>query len=187
MTDVPSDLKAVSPYLARARELTKAEPVIAYWCAPTTSFSPHLVPSLPFDADPPPPALLMRTGTFYALQQAMSLGSKAPESQTFLLGLMDQLEEVRRDSHSVALGRWGVLTSLSACPPCVAVQSKAANQHNEAFTDDVAASAYIENFGLKLFSQADNEDRKGKATRRASALVLPQEALALTPGHGRAG
>ena len=39
MADVPSDLKAVSPYLARARELTRAEPVIAYWCA--SSPLPH--------------------------------------------------------------------------------------------------------------------------------------------------
>ena len=28
----PTDLKAVAPYLARAKELTVAEPVIAYWC-----------------------------------------------------------------------------------------------------------------------------------------------------------
>ncbi|KPV77422.1 uncharacterized protein RHOBADRAFT_51277 [Rhodotorula graminis WP1] len=113
MADVPSDLKAVSPYLARARELTKAEPVIAYWC------------------------------TFHALQQAMSLRSSAPESQAFLISLMDQLEE-----------------------------SKAANASNEAFTDDLAASAYIENFGLKLFSQADNEDRKSKATRLTARKFL---------------
>ncbi|BGP39094.1 hypothetical protein JCM10450v2_003046 [Rhodotorula kratochvilovae] len=110
---VPHDLKAVAPYLARAHELAKAEPVIAYWC------------------------------TFYALQQAMSLGSKDPESQGFLLGLMDKLEE-----------------------------AKAANLQNEAFTDDVAASAYVENFGLKLFSQADNEDRKGKATRLTARKFL---------------
>lgn len=54
-------------------------------------------------------------------------------------------------------------------------QTKAANANEDAFTDDVAAAAYIENFGLKLFSQADNEDRKAKATRfvpaRASALL----------------
>lgn len=28
----PADLKVVAPYLARAKELTVAEPVIAYWC-----------------------------------------------------------------------------------------------------------------------------------------------------------
>ncbi|GAA6046436.1 hypothetical protein JCM3770_004923 [Rhodotorula araucariae] len=110
---VPTSLKAVSPYLARAHELAKAEPVIAYWC------------------------------TFYALQQAMSLGAKDPESQGFLLDLMDKLEE-----------------------------TKAANLQNEAFTDDVAAAAYVENFGLKLFSQADNEDRRGKASRLTARKFL---------------
>lgn len=32
-------------------------------------------------------------------------------------------------------------------------------------TEDAAAAAYIENFALKIFAQADNEDRTGKATR----------------------
>jgi vacuolar protein sorting-associated protein VTA1 len=36
---------------------------------------------------------------------------------------------------------------------------------NEAVTEDAAAAAYIENFALKIFAQADNEDRTGKATR----------------------
>lgn len=29
---VPAELKAISPYLARATELENAEPVISYWC-----------------------------------------------------------------------------------------------------------------------------------------------------------
>ncbi|BGP07131.1 hypothetical protein JCM10049v2_002961 [Rhodotorula toruloides] len=110
---VPTELKPVSPYLARAHELAKAEPVISYWC------------------------------TYYALQQGMSLRTKDAESQAFMLGLMDKLEEM-----------------------------KAQHTSNDAFTDDVAAAAYIENFGLKLFSQADNEDRKGKATRLTARKFL---------------
>jgi hypothetical protein len=35
------------------------------------------------------------TGTYHALQQAMSIGSQSQESQVFLLGLMDKLEAVR--------------------------------------------------------------------------------------------
>ncbi|GEM08450.1 late endosometo vacuole transport-related protein [Rhodotorula toruloides] len=101
---VPTALKPVSSYLARAHELAKAEPVIAYWC------------------------------TYYALQQGMSLRTTDNESQAFMLALMDKLEEM-----------------------------KAQNTTNDAFTDDIAAAAYIENFGLKLFSQADNEDRKAAA------------------------
>jgi len=42
---------------------------------------------------------------------------------------------------------------------------KGENADNDAVTEDAAASAYIENFGFKIFSTADNEDRKGKATR----------------------
>jgi vacuolar protein sorting-associated protein VTA1 len=49
---------------------------------------------------------------------------------------------------------------------------KAENEDNEAVTDDGAASAYIENFGLKIFATADNEDRKGKSTRSVSLLDL---------------
>jgi len=33
-------------------------------------------------------------GTYFALQQAMTLGAKDPESQTFLFALMDRLEAV---------------------------------------------------------------------------------------------
>ncbi|GAA5975192.1 hypothetical protein JCM11641_004389 [Rhodosporidiobolus odoratus] len=110
---LPPDLKLISPYLARAQELHTAEPIISYWC------------------------------TYYALQQAMSIGSSAPDSQTFLLGLMDQLEAV-----------------------------KAENADNEAFTSDPVASAYIENFGLKIFAVADGEDRKGKASRVTARKFL---------------
>ncbi|GJN89756.1 hypothetical protein Rhopal_002745-T1 [Rhodotorula paludigena] len=110
---VPQELKAISPYLARANELAKPEPVISYWC------------------------------TYYALQQAMSVRAQDPESQAFLLSLMDKLEE-----------------------------TKAAHSSNEAITDDIAAAAYVENFGLKIFSQADNEDRKGKATRLTARKFL---------------
>ncbi|GAA6041871.1 hypothetical protein JCM8097_004519 [Rhodosporidiobolus ruineniae] len=110
---VPSALKPIAPYLARAHELSTAEPVISYWC------------------------------TYFALQQAMSIGAGDGESQAFLLGLMDKLEA-----------------------------AKAANEGNEAFTDDAAAAAYVENFGLRLFSQADNEDRQGKASRLTARKFL---------------
>ncbi|GAA5823692.1 hypothetical protein JCM11251_000728 [Rhodosporidiobolus azoricus] len=110
---IPPDLKPIAPYLTRAQELASAEPVISYWC------------------------------TYYALQQAMSIGSQDPESQTYLFGLMDKLEAL-----------------------------KAEHSNNDAFTDDAAASAYVENFGLKLFSQADNEDRHGKASRLTARKFL---------------
>lgn len=33
MAAVPADLKPISAYLARAGELAKADPAIAYWCS----------------------------------------------------------------------------------------------------------------------------------------------------------
>ena len=44
-------------------------------------------------------------------------------------------------------------------------QTKAELAGNDAVTDDLAAAAYVENFALKIFGQADNEDRTAKATR----------------------
>lgn len=36
---------------------------------------------------------------------------------------------------------------------------------NEAVTNEVAGAAYVENFALKVFLGADNEDRAGKASK----------------------
>lgn len=65
MTTVPAELKPISAFVARANELAKAEPVVAYWC------------------------------TYYAVQTGMTLGAKGAESNAFLFALMDKLELVR--------------------------------------------------------------------------------------------
>jgi len=36
---------------------------------------------------------------------------------------------------------------------------------NDAIDDENASAAYVESFALKVFNVADNEDRKGQATR----------------------
>ena len=36
---------------------------------------------------------------------------------------------------------------------------------NDAIDVEAAGAAYVENFALKVFAMADNEDRKGEATR----------------------
>ena len=36
---------------------------------------------------------------------------------------------------------------------------------NDAVHDELASAAYIENFGLRVFANADTEDRKGNSTR----------------------
>lgn len=65
MALVPSELKPISSFVARANELTIADPVIAYWCS------------------------------YYAVQLGMTLAPTAPESNAFLFELMDKLELVR--------------------------------------------------------------------------------------------
>ena len=36
---------------------------------------------------------------------------------------------------------------------------------NDAIDDELASSAYVENFAIRVFAAADNEDRRGNATR----------------------
>ena len=44
-------------------------------------------------------------------------------------------------------------------------KEKAALKGNEYFKDDTVASSHIEQIALKMFINADNEDRQGKATK----------------------
>ncbi|CAG8556622.1 1103_t:CDS:2 [Paraglomus brasilianum] len=110
---LPEELKFLNPYLQRATELDKREPVIAYYCR------------------------------YYAAQRAIANGTKTPESNAFLNKLLDLLEAEKK--------------SLAG---------------NEALTNDIAGSAYVENFALKIFINADNEDRLGKASRKTAKTFL---------------
>ncbi|XP_037698857.1 vacuolar protein sorting-associated protein VTA1 homolog isoform X2 [Choloepus didactylus] len=69
----------------------------------------------------------------YAVQTGMKIDSKTPECRTFLSKLMDQLEALKK-----YLG------------------------DNEAITQDIVGSAHLENYALKMFLYADNEDRAGR-------------------------
>ena len=77
--------------------------------------------------------------------------SSDKEAQTYLLGLMDELERVRETIESVFHAN---LT-----------QRKDAMGNNDAVTDDTASYAYLENFALNVFNAADKDDRDGKASR----------------------
>ena len=52
---------------------------------------------------------------------------------------------------------------------------------NDAIDDESASSAYVENFALRVFAGADNEDRKGNATRYVllylHVFILPLNGL----------
>ncbi|XP_077365944.1 vacuolar protein sorting-associated protein VTA1 homolog [Festucalex cinctus] len=69
----------------------------------------------------------------YAMQTGMKLESKTPECRKFLVKLMDQLESMKME--------------LS---------------ENDSITQEVVGNAHIENYALKMFLYADNEDRAGR-------------------------
>lgn len=66
----------------------------------------------------------------YAMQTGMKLDSKTPECRKFLVKLMDQLEMMKKE-----LG------------------------DNESISQEIVGNAHIENYALKMFLYADNEDR----------------------------
>lgn len=80
---------------------------------------------------------------YYAAQIGISGNAKETESKMYLLTLMDTLEQL-----------------------------KAKLADNDAVTNDAASSAYVDNFALKVFVGADNEDRAGKATRTTAKKFL---------------
>ncbi|XP_061563097.1 vacuolar protein sorting-associated protein VTA1 homolog isoform X2 [Cololabis saira] len=69
----------------------------------------------------------------YAMQTGMKLDSKTPECRKFLVRLMDQLESMKKDLLD-----------------------------NESISQEVVGNAHIENYALKMFLYADNEDRAGR-------------------------
>ncbi|KPP75866.1 vacuolar protein sorting-associated protein VTA1-like [Scleropages formosus] len=69
----------------------------------------------------------------YAMQTGMKLDSKTPECRKFLVKLMDQLEMMKKELSD-----------------------------NESISQEVVGNAHIENYALKMFLYADNEDRGGR-------------------------
>ncbi|XP_061785878.1 vacuolar protein sorting-associated protein VTA1 homolog [Nerophis lumbriciformis] len=69
----------------------------------------------------------------YAMQTGMKLDSKSPECRKFLVKLMDQLESMKKELSD-----------------------------NDSISQEVVGNAHIENYALKMFLYADNEDRAGR-------------------------
>ncbi|TRY98123.1 hypothetical protein DNTS_028484 [Danionella cerebrum] len=69
----------------------------------------------------------------YAMQTGMKLDSKTPECRKFLVKLMDQLETMKKDLVD-----------------------------NESISQEIVGNAHVENYALKMFLYADNEDRSGR-------------------------
>ncbi|KAL4232477.1 Vacuolar protein sorting-associated protein vta1 [Mactra antiquata] len=68
----------------------------------------------------------------FALQSGMDIDKKTPECRSFHVALMDYLEKVKKETDS------------------------------EALTNEVVGQAHMENYALKVFLYADNEDRAAR-------------------------
>ncbi|XP_031618384.1 vacuolar protein sorting-associated protein VTA1 homolog [Contarinia nasturtii] len=66
----------------------------------------------------------------YALQTGLKLSAKQPDETVLFIAIMDWLEKFKKQHHD-----------------------------NEAVTNDIVAQAYLENYALKLFTYADQQDR----------------------------
>ncbi|KAI8374751.1 Vta1 like-domain-containing protein [Radiomyces spectabilis] len=81
---------------------------------------------------------------YYAAKLAIGTGPRSPSTNAYLSHLLDTLEQRKQD--------------LGA--------------NNEAITDDLVGYAHVENFALKVFLNADNEDRAGKASKKTAKTFL---------------
>jgi vacuolar protein sorting-associated protein VTA1 len=76
---------------------------------------------------------------YYAAQLGISLKAKDHSSRDVLFNLLSVLERIKKEIGS-----------------------------NDAIDMEAASSAYVENFALKVFTAADNEDRAGNGSRSVS-------------------
>ena len=82
-------------------------------------------------------------GAYYAAQVGISLKAVGVPNRNFLAALLTMLESLRSSVGS-----------------------------SDAVTVESASSAYVENFALRVFAFADNEDRRGAATRKTAKQFL---------------
>ena len=82
-------------------------------------------------------------GAYYAAQVGISLKAVSTPNRAFLAALLTSLENLR--------------SSVSS---------------SDGITVESAATAYVENFALRVFASADDEDRRGVPTRKTAKKFL---------------
>ncbi|KAJ3207359.1 hypothetical protein HDU67_007523, partial [Dinochytrium kinnereticum] len=80
---------------------------------------------------------------FYAAKLALQKALKDKESERMLARLLDMLEQQKKES-----------------------------SNNDAFSNDLVASAYIEEFALKVFSNADRDEQSGKHSKEVAKAFM---------------
>lgn len=83
--------------------------------------------------------------TYYAVQQAIQVPNMSKDAQLFLVQLVDQLEKVWFRN--------------------IYKKEKEALKDQEPIVSDIAGYEYVSAFALKIFLNADNEDRAGLASK----------------------
>ena len=85
----------------------------------------------------------IHSGSYHAAQLGITAKVKDAVSRNFLLSLLVFLETLKQE-----IGP------------------------SDAIDNDAASAAYVENFALRIFGMADNEDRSGKATKGTAKKFL---------------
>ncbi|KAJ2694535.1 hypothetical protein GGH99_000635 [Coemansia sp. RSA 1285] len=136
LKNLPDELRDLAPYLQRAHEVAKVDPVVSY-------FSKYYA---------------VRVGITGGGSSSGSGGDRTStkESQAYLAGLMDQLEDEKK--------RLGA---------------------DESMRDDGAASRHCATFALRVFAKADTEDREMRATRTtARNFIVASQFLQIVAAFG---
>lgn len=163
-SNIPAALKSVDVgrFAVRAAQLEKAKPIIAYWC--------ELTPQ-PFRGRTPANQIVScATGNFYIVNQIIERGlhTSDDEVKLYTTDLMEKLEQVRQDREyglTWVAGRQGA-------DKFTALKFQNQNRDNDAISDSMAASAYVEEFGLEVFGRAEAAMRADKVTKSVRAYLI---------------
>lgn len=94
---VPPEMKACEQTLKRAKELVKAEPVVAYWCessSPRRGRTRNEVLRGEQSRSRSAGSATLTAGSFAAAQRALQVANRSGEGTKWLMSLLDALEQV---------------------------------------------------------------------------------------------
>ena len=111
---------------------------------------------------------------YYAVKMAISKGPSNKETNAYLSQLLDKLEQVSysliqhyitKEKDKRKEDRNSPKKKIVFFRGSICQVKGTLGADNEAITNDLVGYAHIENFALKVFFNADNEDRAGKASK----------------------
>lgn len=98
----------------------------------------------------------------YGLQTGLKLSSKQREETELLIGkLSTQFLCKHRNELLLIVFKFGLFAAIMTWLESF----KVLHHDNEAITNEIVAQAHLENYALKLFTYADQQDRAGAANK----------------------